>query len=300
MERTKRNNSRDSRAGFCGLILILYICAPCFTRGESKFDTSTIDSALGRSGIWIQGLYGVFFPRPELKLILQRVRLASSVHAVSFITFMGSEQSSEAMGEICALPSEVTPALTKLLEGGFAVTGVHNHFLGESPHLMFIHFTGHGPAAGMARSFRAALTVTTTPLDKIAPPSVTAAPSWAKAVERVLGRQGTYSDNTLEVDVPSADFPAGPMDFWYESLLYFQPAPSGKIAAAGDVMVTARELNPVLKILLEHHFEIQGVHNHMTNEHPRVFFVHYWKIATPQDVAAGLKATLAAVHTRRN
>jgi hypothetical protein len=242
----------------------------------------------------------VFFPRPELKLILQRVRLASSVHAVSFITFMGSEQSSEAMGEICALPSEVTPALTKLLEGGFAVTGVHNHFLGESPHLMFIHFTGHGPAAGMARSFRAALAVTTTPLDKIAPPSVTAAPSWAKAVERVLGRQGTYSDNTLEVDVPSADFPAGPMDFWYESLLYFQPAPSGKIAAAGDVMVTARELNPVLKILLEHRFEIQGVHNHMIAEQPRVFFVHYWKIATPRDVADGLKATLAAVHTRGN
>lgn len=300
MERTKRNNSRDSRAGLCGLILILCICAPCFTRGESKFDTSTIDSALGRSGIWIQGLYGVFFPRPELKLILQRVRLASSVHAVSFITFMGSEQSSEAMGEICALPSEVTPALTKLLEGGFAVTGVHNHFLGESPHLMFIHFTGHGPAAGMARSFRAALTVTSTPLDKIAPPSVTAAPSWAKAVERVLGRQGTYSDNTLEVDVPSADFIPGPMDFWYESLLYFQPAPSGKIAAAGDVMVTARELNPVLKILLEHRFEIQGVHNHMANENPRVFFVHYWKIATPLDVAGGLKATLSAVHTRGN
>lgn len=65
-------------------------------------------------------------------------------------------------------------------------------------------------------------------------------------------------------------------------------------------MATARELNPLLKILLEHHFEIQGVHNHMTNERPRVFFVHYWKIATPRDVADGLKAALTAVHTREN
>jgi hypothetical protein len=38
----------------------------------------------------------------------------------------------------------------------------------------------------------------------------------------------------------------------------------------------------------------------MIDEQPRVFFVHYWKIATPQDVADGLKATLAAVHTREH
>ncbi|MGH9626330.1 MAG: DUF1259 domain-containing protein, partial [Bryobacteraceae bacterium] len=39
-------------------------------------------------------------------------------------------------------------------------------------------------------------------------------------------------------------------------------------------------------------------HNHMIDEQPRVFFVHYWKIATPQDLADGLRATLAAVHIR--
>jgi hypothetical protein len=88
------------------------------------------------------------------------------------------------------------------------------------------------------------------------------------------------------------------MDFWYESLLYFQQAPSGKIAATGDVMVTARELNPVLSILLQHHFQIEGIHNHMIEEQPRLFFVHYWKIAAAEDLANGLKAALAAVHTR--
>lgn len=63
-------------------------------------------------------------------------------------------------------------------------------------------------------------------------------------------------------------------------------------------MVTAGEINPVLTILLEPHFQIEGVHNHMIEEQPRVFFVHYWKIATLQDLADGLKATLASVHTR--
>ncbi len=210
----------------------------------------------------------------------------STAHVVSFVTFMGSEDNSEMMGEVCALSSEMTPAIAKLRAGGFTITGAHNHFLGESPRLMFIHFMAHGRAVKMARSFRAALAVTTTPLGQAPSPPASSEPDWARAVERALGRKGIYlaPDRTLEVDVPSADFPAGPMDFWFESLLYFQQGPSGKVAATGDVMVTARELNPVL--------------NHMIEEQPRVFFVHYWKIATPQDLANGLRATLAAVHTR--
>ncbi len=262
-------------------------------------DTSKIDSVLGRSGTWIEGLYVVFFPRPDLRVILEGVRL-STAHVVSFVTFMGSEDNSEMMGEICALSSEMTPAIAKLRAGGFTITGAHNHFLGESPRLMFIHFMGQGQAVEMARSFRAALAVTTTPLGQTPSPGASSEPDWATAVENALGRKGTYlvPDRTLEVDVPSADFPPGPMDFWYESLLYFQRGPSGKVAATGDVMVTARELNPVLSVLLKHRFQIEGIHNHMIEEQPRVFFVHYWKIATPQNLAAGLKATLAAVHTR--
>ncbi|MGH9454404.1 MAG: DUF1259 domain-containing protein [Terriglobia bacterium] len=279
-------------------MISFFALSPC-TWAESKVDTSKIDSALGRSGTWTEGLYAVFFPRPDLRVILQGVRL-STAHVVSFVTFTGTGDVSEMMGEICALSGEVTPAIAKLRAGGFQISAVHNHFLGESPRLVFIHFAGKGRAAEMARSFRAALEATTTPLGKPTLPAASPEPNWAKAMESALDRPGTYlsPDKTLEVDVPSADFPAGPMDFWYESLLYFQQASSGQLVATGDVMVTAQELNPVLTILLEHHFQIEAVHNHMTEEQPRVFFVHYWTIGTPQELANGLKATLAAVHTR--
>ena len=246
-----------------------------------------------------RGLYLVTFPRPDLRVMLQQVRL-STAHVVSFLTFMGSEDNSEIMGELCVLPGEVTPVTARLRSGGIAVTGIHNHFLDESPRLMFMHFMARGRAVDIAHSFRAALALTTTPLGNVLSPPASAEPDLATAIENALGRRGIYlaPDRTLEVDVPSADFPAGPMDFWYESLLYFQQAPFGKIAATGDVMVTAGELNPVLTSLLEHDFQIEGVHNHMTEEQPRLFFVHYWKIATPRDLADGLNSTLARVHTR--
>ena len=281
------------------LLLVIFLCALPSTWSQSKADPSKIDPTMGRSGTWIGGLYVVVFPRPELRVMLEGVQL-STAHVVSFVTFMGPEDNSEMMGEICALPSEVTPVLAKLRAGRFEISGVHNHFLGESPRLMFLHFAAHGRAVELARSFRTALEVTSTPLGKLPLPAESPKPDWAKAMESALGQGGVYlgPDKTLEVDVPSADFAAGPMEFWYESLLYFQQASSGRLAATGDVMVTARELNPVLTILLEHHFQIEGIHNHMTTEQPRVFFVHYWKIATPQDLAEGLKATLAAVHTR--
>jgi len=73
---------------------------------------------------------------------------------------------------------------------------------------------------------------------------------------------------------------------------------NGKLATTGDIMVTAPELNPVLSILTQNRFQILAVHNHMIDEHPRVFFIHFWKIAAPQDVSSGLKAALAEARAR--
>lgn len=272
------------------------LCSLALAQATLPLDTAAIDAQLGRPGAWVEGIYLTTFPRPDLAVRLDGVRL-STAHVVSFITFSGAGGDADVMGEICALPSEVTHAVAGMRAGGLEVTGVHNHFMGEAPRLTFIHFIAHGPAPKLARAFRAALVATTTPLGK---PPAAAEPAWAAAMQHAMGRPGTWlaPDHTLEVDVLSADFAPGPMDFWYESPLFFQETPSGKIAATGDVMVTARELNPVLSALLAHHFRIEGVHNHVINEEPRVFFVHYWKIDTPRDLADGLNAALAAIHTR--
>ncbi|MGH7728070.1 MAG: DUF1259 domain-containing protein [Vulcanimicrobiaceae bacterium] len=269
-------------------------------QAASNIDTTGIDAAIGRPGVWIEGVYLVTFPRPDLRVMLDRVRL-STAQVVSFVTFIGTGENSAMMGEICALPGEATPVIERLRAGGLQITAVHDHFLGESPRIVFIHFMAQGRAIALARSFRTALAATATRLGKVSAPAESREPGWAKVVGNALGRPTYYlaQSETLEADVTSAHFPAGPMDYWYESTLYFQQASAGKIAATGDVMVTASELNPVLSILLEHHFQILAVHNHMLYEHPRLLFVHYWKIGTPQDLADGLKATLAAVHTRQ-
>jgi len=44
--------------------------------------------------------------------------------------------------------------------------------------------------------------------------------------------------------------------------------------------------------------QIIGVHNHMTDEQSRLFFVHFWKVGAPADLASGLKAALAVTKVR--
>ena len=72
----------------------------------TNLDTAKIDSALGRGGAWIEGVYLVTFPRTNLAVMLEGVRL-STAHVLSFVTFTGSEENSQLMGEFCVLPDEV-------------------------------------------------------------------------------------------------------------------------------------------------------------------------------------------------
>ena len=283
------------------LAFVLAVCVVPVAFSASKLDTAPIDAALGRAGSWAAGVYVVDFLRPNLPVTMEGVRLAPG-QVDSFVTFSGSDDHAEVMGEVCAQPGEVTAAAEKLRAGGIEITGIHNHFLGESPRLMFVHFMAHGRAAELARAFRTAVAATTTPMGSVpAPKQVTPAPAWAKAVEAALGRPMDYSSDYgfLSTSVSRADYPDGPMqNFWFSNFLSFQEAPGGRIAATGDVAVTAGELNPVLSALVEHGFMIVGVHNHMTDEQPRLFFVHYWKVAAPAEVGGGLKAALALVKTR--
>jgi len=37
---------------------------------------------------------------------------------------------------------------------------------------------------------------------------------------------------------------------------------------------------------------VVSLHNHMINEHPRIFFLHYWGTGNAQELAHGLRKAL--------
>jgi hypothetical protein len=55
------------------------------------------------------------------------------------------------------LDQEIPAVLSGLFAGGLEVTAIHNHLNEMSPHVMYMHYTGHGDAVQMARALRQAL-----------------------------------------------------------------------------------------------------------------------------------------------
>jgi hypothetical protein len=61
------------------------------------------------------------------------------------------------MGDLVLTQDEVNPVMSALLEHGFEVTALHNHFFWEEPRVFFMHIHGHGKAVELANQIKPAI-----------------------------------------------------------------------------------------------------------------------------------------------
>jgi hypothetical protein len=66
----------------------------------------------------------------------------------------------------------------------------------------------------------------------------------------------------------------------------------------GDFAVLETELQPVLKSLRKAGISIVAIHQHMTNEEPRLIFFHYWGQGKAQDLAKAVRAAISLTATK--
>jgi hypothetical protein len=84
------------------------------------------------------------------------------------------------------------------------------------------------------------------------------------------------------------------------NVINFQPTVGGKAAITGDLVLTANEVQPVMKALTEHGIVITALHNHMLDDAPRLFFMHFWANGDAIKLAEGLKAALAQTNIAKS
>jgi len=80
----------------------------------------------------------------------------------------------------------------------------------------------------------------------------------------------------------------------------FQPTGGGKAAITGDFVMTADEVNPVIKALRDNGIEVTALHSHMLTEQPRLFFMHFWANDDAVKLAKGLRAALDKMKNATN
>lgn len=285
------------------IVQILMFLLPIVVVAQG-IDTTRIDQALGRSGQKAGDVYRVGFPRTDLHVSVNGLAIKPGLALGSWAAFTGTNDQAMVMGDLVLLEDELNPVMEKLRSAGFDITAVHNHLIEETPHVVYMHYMGHGPAVELAISLKTALAVSKTPLDKPAALAEEAAPpAWVKVVEDTVGRKGSFKGGVLSYGVPRAEsvstagMTVAPAAGVAEAI-NFQATDSGSVATTGDFVLTAEEVNPVISELEAHHILVTALHGHMLTEQPRLFFMHFWAVGGPESVGAGIAAALRHVATQ--
>jgi hypothetical protein len=83
------------------------------------------------------------------------------------------------------------------------------------------------------------------------------------------------------------------------SAINFQPTGGDKTAITGDFVMTADEVNPVIRALREHGIRVTSLNSHMLTESPRLFFMHFWANDDAVTLAGGLRGALDRMNVHR-
>jgi hypothetical protein len=280
----------------------------------SPVDWHLVEQALGRAGQMQPGDVIKFgFPRRDLHVLIGGVLLRPSFALGSWVAFKETNPGhSMAMGDLVVTEAEVDRVIERLQQGGVELTALHNHLLNESPHVMYMHIRGSGDAVVIARAIHSALALTGTPMDTAS--SGTKQPAFeldTAELTRILGRSGRINGGVYQVSVaraePIMDNGDGnppmaheiPPSMGVATAINFQPTGKNRAAITGDFVMTANEVNPVIRALRPNGIQVTGLHSHMLTEQPRLFFMHFWANDDAASLARGLRAALDQMNVKK-
>jgi hypothetical protein len=280
------------------LVTLLVAVMPAFAQA-ADIDWKKVDAALGKSAVVSGDVHRYGLPRSDLKVALEGVAIKPALALGGWVAFAPMGGEAMLMGDLVLLETEITPVMTKLLDGGLDITAIHNHILRASPATFYMHVGGHGDPEKMAAVVRSALAVSNTPFD---PPTTGAAPAPAidldmAKLDEIIGVKGTANGGVYQFGVPRRDpimesgmKVTGPLGG--ANAINFQPTGNGKAAITGDFLVTGDEVNPLIRALRAGDIEVTAIHSHMLSEQPRLFFIHFWANDDAIKLARGIRGAL--------
>ena len=261
----------------------------------------SVDKILGQTGKTVAGdVHRYGWPRRDLDVTVGNVHVAPALALGSWAAFSADM----VMGDLVLRPSEVEVVVRRLQEGGFEISAIHNHLLGESPMIAYVHYAGHGDPSTLASTLHEALSKTATPMTAAPPATPTKDDEAAFAVvSEVLQRKGTMAGRVLQFGIPRAETITDggmtiPPTMGVATAVNFQTA-GRNVATTGDFVLIADEVNPVMRELEAHGIRVTAVHSHMLRESPRLFFMHFWGTGSPREIAEAVRAALTHVNVAK-
>jgi hypothetical protein len=289
------------------LVALLLLSSPIAASAQG-YDWAPVEKVFGRTGARIGEMFKVTFQRSDVRVKVGKVALEPGLAFTTWVAFMpmstdathgasghdGAAAAYMMMGDLVLLEREVQPVMSALVARGLGVTALHNHLVGESPGIKYVHFSGEGDPLALSKAMMAVIATTSTPTS--APP---AAPELAldwRSVESVIGRSGTRRGRLLQFSIPRAEtltergMPLPPF-MGMATAINLQMV-GRVVSTTGDFVLMAEEVAPVVRALTENGIAVTAIHNHMLFESPRLFMLHFWASGDGETIAKGLRAAL--------
>lgn len=289
-------------------LLIAFSGEAVSAKTTSGLDTAKIERLTGLKGS-LDAKTGVFklaYPRSDIKETVAGVTVTPAFGLTAWAAFKKAGRQDMVMGDLVLLQGQVNPVMSAALDHGLQVTALHNHFLWDSPRVMFMHIGGMGPEDKLASAVGAvfaklketASAGDAAPTSDIDPAKTTLDPA---KIEAVLGKKGQLAQGVYKVtfDLKTAMGGRAIGEAMGVNTWAAFAGSDDQAVVDGDFAMYEGRLQGVLRALRHAGINVVAIHNHMTMERPRVLFLHYWGLGSTTELAQGLKAALAAAKEGR-
>jgi len=277
------------------------IAAALIGSAMAALDTAKIDQITGLKGKLNEkeNAYKITFPRDDVKVAVEGWTMPPFMGLGTWASFTESNSGTMVMGDTVLFEDEVNAAILAALDNGLHVTALHNHFFFDRPRVFFMHIEGEASTEQLAtavhkvydavKQLRAANSQPKETFGAKSLPeknSVNAAP-----LNEIFGAQGEAKDGMVKFTFGRpATMHGVKIDNTMGVNTWAAFAGSDDNAVVdGDFAVTENELQATLKSLLKQKIDIVAIHQHMTNEEPRIMFFHYWGRGSAKDLANAIK-----------
>jgi hypothetical protein len=282
-----------------------------FAKANSRLDADKIGAAAGtKATVTNDGVVRIGWARTDVPVKVDGMPLQPFAGLGSWAAFIAAPHGAMVMGDTVVFQDEVTPAIDAAFAGGLEVTGLHNHFFFDEPKVYFMHIGGEGDPEKLAAAVKAVWDAIKKVRSEHAAPAMRFAGEIPKpgnidaaAIEKLLGQKSETQQGVVKVTIGREGATHG-VNVGGSMGLTTWAAFSGSddlAAVDGDFIMTAAEVQSVLRALRKSGIHIVALHNHMIGEQPAFYFTHFWGKGPAQELARGFKAALEAQEgTRRS
>lgn len=271
----------------------------------TNLDIASIERITGMKGVEKNGEYKLTVPQNDLNVVVDGFKIIPFMGLGSWIAFTPCGDSAMMMGDIILTETDIQPLQSEVIKQGLAITAIHNHFVRNHPNVVYMHIDGKGKVerlAAMAKSIFSKVKQVRGIDPKSAKSDSVVNMLNIQALDASLEAKGEMNKGVYKYTIGRPDVLLTEHGIPVSSFMGFntwaawQGTPD-KAAVCGDFAMLEHEVQPVIKALVENGIEVVAVHNHMVEETPKIFFLHYWGTGKADQLANGLKAALK--HTRR-